>query len=193
MVPKTLQLILILLLTISSASAITASIGNSKMVLRSPPDVEVEKYILVKNVNNVSVTIEMIVNGDLKDNVKLKDNNFTLSPGEDKKAYFTIKADNEGSYTTKINVKFTPEKGNAVGLSSTIIFIAGSGKGDNNSEDSSVENQNSSKLSLSKLIQSNISNSVNLMLISTTVLSAILLVLLLYSLTKHKKRAKSNA
>ena len=193
MVSKTLQLVLILLLNLSLATALTGSIGNSRMVLRSPPDVEVEKYILVKNVNNVSVKIEMMVGGDLKDNVKLQDNNFTLSPGEEKKAYFTIKADEEGATTTKINVKFIPEQGNAVGLSSTITFIAGSGE---NSDDdqTNVRSQNSSQMSPFKTMRSNIKISpTNLLLISTMVLSAILIVLFAYSLTKHKKRAKSNA
>ena len=196
MVSKIITLILLLLLTVSSVSALTASMVPARMVVREKPDVEVEKFILVKNVNNVSVTIEMFVAGDLENNVKIRENNFTLSPGEDKKAYFTIKADEEGTYTTKINFKFIPEKGNTVGLASTITFVAGSGEGSDSNEENEEDvttniNEETNKLA-SKIRQSNIVSPLNLLLVSTIALAVILIVLFAYSLTKHKKRAKLN-
>jgi hypothetical protein len=128
MVNKTLfaSLIIILIINVSSVLAITCSIGNSRMVLRANVGDVIEKYILVKNVNDVSVVIEMNPSGDLASYIKLKENNFTLQPGEDKKAYFELKVGKNGTTETNINIQFTPvgEKGGC-GLSSTLIVLAG--------------------------------------------------------------------
>lgn len=112
-------------LSISLVSSITVSLGNSRMVLRAEPGEILEKPLRVKNVNDVPVTVELIVSGDLEDYIEIEENNFTLSPEEDKKAYFTIQSPVKGMSTTKIYVKFTPEEGSPVGLASTITFISG--------------------------------------------------------------------
>jgi len=66
--------------------------------------------------------------GDLIDDIKIIDDEFTLGPGEEKKAQFTIDVKKSGTTESNINVKFSPiNEGNGVGLSSTIIIIA---KGD---------------------------------------------------------------
>ena len=119
-------------------SAITASIGNSRMVLRVSPGEEIRKYILVKNVNDVSINVEMSPSGDLAEEVEIEEANFSLNAGEEKRAYFTIKTNEEGTTETKINIKFSEvSEGrgkSGVGLSSTIIMIA-SGTGSDESED----------------------------------------------------------
>ena len=124
------ELILILLLGIllanlSFVSAITGSIGNARMILHAEQGDEIEKYVLVKNVNDVAVDIEITASGDLADYVDIQDEEFSLEAGEEKKAYFTIQVKKAGTTETKINVKFTPQEGkNGVGLSSTIVIIA---------------------------------------------------------------------
>ena len=109
----------------ASVYAITGSIGNARMILRVDTGDKIEKYILVKNVNNVSLDIELTKDGELSEDIEIKDEKFSLAPGEDKKAYFTINLREPGTTESKIYVKFSPQdKGNGVGLSSTIIVIA---------------------------------------------------------------------
>jgi|GEM_PF-2431195 len=132
---------LILISFISFAASLEARIGNSRMVLRLETGEKIEKYIKVINSNDVPVNISMTVSGDLADNIKIEDNEFTLSPGEEKNAYFTIYSDKEGSFESKINVAFTPTEGkNGVGIVSTVIVIA---KGEwSNDSDSDVSDSN---------------------------------------------------
>ncbi len=118
-------LFILILLLIANVSAITGSIGNARMVLRVNQGDEIDKCILVKNVNDVNVNIELSANGDLADYVNIKDKKFTLLAKEEKKACFTLEAKKSGTTETKINVMFVPTNGdNGVGLSSTIIVIA---------------------------------------------------------------------
>ena len=137
-----LFLILVLVISLPFVSAITGSIGNAKMILREDAGKEIIKSILVRNVNDVKVKIELEVIGDIKDLVKLNEDNFYLNAGEEKNAGFTIKANEEGTYEGKIVVKFVPDEGNSVALASNIILIAGGDnvKGDTN--DTKVDNTN---------------------------------------------------
>lgn len=126
-----LIIIVIIFGFISSAYAITGSIGNARMILKENQDGEtikvgdkIEKYVLVKNVNEVNVDITLFSSGDLGEYVDIRDKEFTLAPGEEKKAYFIIEVKKGGTTETRINVQFSPEEGNGVGLSSTVIIIA---------------------------------------------------------------------
>ncbi len=117
--------VILIISFISSVAAIKGSIGNARMILRVDQGDEIRKYILVKNVNDVSVNIDISASGDLAEDVSFEENKFSLEPGEDKKAYFTIKVKKAGTTETKINVQFAPsDEGNWVGLSSTVIVIA---------------------------------------------------------------------
>jgi len=69
----------------ASAYAITAALGSSRMVLRPVVNEEIEKYILVRNSNDVPVSIELVPSGELENYTIIKENNFTVSPREDKK------------------------------------------------------------------------------------------------------------
>jgi len=200
-----LTALLLALLTVnllSSVSALTARIGNSRMILRGELNEVFEKSILVQNVNDVLVTIELTPNGDLADSVKLEEESFILNPGEEKKAYFTIKAEKGGTTETKISVRFVPEEGNSVGLSSTIIIITDSDVKQNNEENKNIienspENQGvnvifgrSSSQDADNNEDSNISPAIILSL-STIVLIAIFAALLFYHTKLNaKKRVK---
>jgi len=110
---------------VSSVFAITGAIGNGRMILRAETGDTIERYVLVKNTNDVVLNIEVSASGDLEDDVEVIDESFTLEPNTDKKAYFKIDVKEEGTTETKINIMFAPEDGgNGVGLSSTIIIIA---------------------------------------------------------------------
>ena len=207
------QGIFLVILSISVASAITASIGNSRMVLYSNPGESVEKYILVKNVNDVDVTIELIPTGDLQDYITVKENNFTISAGDEKNAYFTIESPVAGQSESKMVVKFSAENESSVGLSSTIIIFAGNSSEKINITDIRADKSGFSLSSLINLVKSDSkpsseeSNSSNttkksdtidkkpisispllLMTMSTSILLVILIILLIIS-TKPKKRS----
>ncbi|MEK6854651.1 MAG: hypothetical protein AABX73_00325 [Nanoarchaeota archaeon] len=182
---------------ISGVSAITATLGNSRMVLRLSPNEEVERYLLVRNTNDVSVDIEILATGDLAETTKIKDKSFSLKPGDEKKAYFTIEPKEAGTTETNLNVKFTPPEGNGVGLSATIIVVAsGPGNEEEQEEESQMDEPkvNTPGINIKpgqKTTQKDESESspIKLFFILTTTLSVMLIILLLiYYKIKNKKR-----
>jgi len=187
-------LVAAILVSLPFTSAITASIGNSRMVLRVGPGENIEKSILVRNINDVPVTIKFAVTGDLSKNVKLKDESFILQPGEEKNALFSIKADNANVTETKINVGFFPEDGNSVGLSSSIVVIAdekyaGAGK---LGQDSEIEDEKFSEYNKGDKLGVKTAESAQdfdptLLIIMGVILTFILMVLLFYFLVNGKR------
>jgi len=178
-------------------NALTATIGNARMVLRLNVGEEVEKSILVRNDNNISVRIELEAEGDLAKSLILKDKSFVLNPKEEKKAYFSIKATKNGTTETKINVKFIPPEGSAVGLSSKIIVIAGGEDRDSSEEEQTLEEQNSTNNTANTFSFTQRNNSVILenknSLISflkrpTIILTIVLLVFLIGLFVFYKRR-----
>ncbi len=121
----TILAILILMSVVAQVSAITGRLGNSRMILRLDVGEEVRRNLVIENVNDIPLTIELVASGDLAGNIRFEENEFTLQPGEEKKAYFTIKATEPGSTETRINVMFKPPQGSGVGLSASIIVAAG--------------------------------------------------------------------
>ena len=186
---KIILLGLILFLSIASVSAITASIGNSRMILRPEVGEVVEKYILVKNINEVSVAIEVFASGDLAEDVEVIDDKFTLAPGEEKRAYFTIQAKKAGSTETKMNVQFTPSEGQGVGLASTVVVITSGGE--NSFEpiaDETEESDFSFNPNPNNVLETDKGLSVpQILAISTAALIILFIVLIIYS-TKVKRK-----
>ena len=185
--------ILFFLISASSVLAITGSIGNSRMVLRPEVGEELEKYILVKNKNDVSLTIELSADGDLAENVEITEDTFVLQPGEEKKAYFTIYADEPGTTETKINVKFTPEEGNGVGLTSTVILIT-SGEGGGSVFDFNSDNNDNLSVGFGNSpdedddSQSRLNLSPTSILLVSTIALVVIFILLIVFYSKMKKR-----
>ena len=128
----TLGIIVLAFLLVNSTmiSAITGSMGNARMVLYPQVDgskeVKIEKTILVKNVNDVPINITLVIDSETEKFIQLADKSFIMEPNTEKKARFTVKVKNEGSYEGKINVFFKPVEGKDAGvvLSSTVIVIA---------------------------------------------------------------------
>jgi len=95
------------------------------MILRLEVGETAERYLLIENVNDVPVTVTLTTSGDLAENLKLDKETVELQPGEDEKVYFTIKANEEGTTETKVNVAFNSEEGGTgVGLTATVIVVA---------------------------------------------------------------------
>lgn len=169
-----LIVLFIIVITIGYVSAVTGSIGNSRMIINAKTGDVIERTILVRNVNNISVAIEMVSDGDLASDLKIKDSNFTLAPGEEKKVNISIKVTKEGSTETKVNVKFTGVGENGgVGLTSTIIINAEKGSFFNSGESDGNFFEQYSMIIIG---------------ISTTILLIIFIVLLM--IVSRKKKSK---
>ncbi len=207
-------LFITLFVNIALVSGITGSIGNARMILRAETGDKIEKSVLVKNVNNQSVDITLSAGGDLADNIKIIDEEFTLEAGEEKKARFEIKVKEKGTTESKINVQFMPlDDGNGVGLSSTVIVIAKQGEGwfDWGSDDDSEEEDEGNGVNVTPGENASVEEDGNvgiiLALSITSLLFIALLVLLIFAYkkikkpvikikkgkTKSKKRVKRNA
>jgi len=198
--------LLLSLILITNVLAITASIGNARMILRAETGDTLEKSILVKNINNVSVNIVLTASGDLQDSITIKDKNFTLQPNEEKNVAFTIKVTKAGTTESKINVQFTPVSGkNGAGLSSTIVVIASGeslddsvNEDDNNADVNTGDNSDSSdntsspstKTSISGRIFVGIDKKLMAVLLSTLITFIAFIVLLIVYYTKFKKKGK---
>jgi hypothetical protein len=199
---STLLVSLILLSAIAQVSAITGRLGNSRMVLRLDVGEEARRSLLVENVNDVPITIEMAASGDLAGNVEFEENSFTLQPGEEKKAYFTIETKEPGTTETKINVMFKPPQGTGVGLSANIVVISeGEAIGENeetpaeDNEDSEVneENPGFSFNPSGQNVQAGSEGSfkftpITILTISTIFLIVVFLILIIYSGKLNRKK-----
>jgi hypothetical protein len=120
----------LVLFQLAFVSAITGSMGNARMVLY--PEVNgitntiIEKSILVKNVNDVPITVKLEVEESSVDFLELMEEEITLEPGTDKRVEFEVKIKKPGKYEGKINVYFSEVDGDGPGvaLASNIIIIA---------------------------------------------------------------------
>jgi len=132
------SVVLLIVVLAGVGSAITATIGNAKMIVSADPGDDIRKYILVKNVNDYPVEINMEVVGDLVDWIELDEVTFDLNSGAEKKAYFTITAKESGNYQSRIQVGFkslNEEIKGSVGFASVVILkVSGDGV-DNLDED----------------------------------------------------------
>jgi len=190
-----ISIFLIILINLSVVSAITASIGNARMILRAQTGDTIEKSVLVKNINNEAVKIGIIVSGDLEKDITLIDKEFTLEPGEEKEARFTIKVKKEGTFETKINVQFAPlTTGNGVGLSSTVIVVAEKGPGwfdfgENNSTETNSTSVIQTIFGNNDSGSSSIGKKILIGLSATGIVFVIFLVVLMLYSSRIKKRA----
>jgi hypothetical protein len=189
--------VVFLLFQFVAVSAITASLGGSRMILRPEVGEIVERSLLIKNVNDVPITIDFYPTGDLVENLELEDDQIELDPGEEAKVYFTIYTDLPGSFETKINVRFGAEDSEAVGLTSTVIIIA-------KDSDNEIEERDEEELSIKEEeTNSHIFNSgevpvkisveedssLNKMLLTLTVVLAVVFIALLLYASKFGKKS----
>jgi len=142
---KIISLILILLL-IPVANAITGSIGNAKAIIKTEVEpgktTVIERTILVKNVNNVSLNITLEPDEGLKDIVQLIDEKFVLQPKEEKKARFNLNIDRPGNYSGRISVFFSPGTKEAGVVLASSLIINAYGKGDFPEEETPIVEEN---------------------------------------------------
>lgn len=126
------MLILLILLALAPVVyGIRAEIGNARTIINTDWEGEktIERAILVRNVNDVPVDIDLRASEEIEDIIELIDKEFRLEPGEEKKARFDIVLKKPGEWAGKIFVRFTPELGNSIVLSSALILGAGANEG----------------------------------------------------------------
>ncbi|MBT4166242.1 hypothetical protein HOE04_04360 [archaeon] len=184
---------LLILTLISNVSAITGSIGNARMILRDKTVGDsIDKYVLVKNVNDVSVEINVSASGDLEKHIDITDDYFILGPGEEKKAQFIINVGKPGTTESVINVLFAPvDGGNGVGLKSTVIVLAEDGPGfidkllgDNSGDGSDSDSATGDSTGKSGIIK--------IFLSITAIIFLILVILLYFAGNKPNKEIKDD-
>ena len=179
-------------------SAITGTIGNGKMILYPEVGyggVTISKTILVNNSNNISVNVSLKADGNFSDMIEIIDQNFILQAGEEKKAQFNINVKRAGDYNGKIYVFFSPieEKGPGIALSSNIIIHAteSGSNSDDNQDDNVDESDNTDSVaedsvSLGNFVSDNKNKGLIIGSVSTLVLFALLIVLLVLNRKKEK-------
>ncbi len=172
-----------------AVNAITGSMGNARMILYPEFNGKfyepIDKTILIKNVNNVSINVTLELDESGKEFIELIDKSIILQPNEETKARFTVKVKNEGKYEGRINVFFTSaeSKEPGVALSSTIIAIA---RENLNNNSSATDNENEIKG------EGKINKGVIFLIISTLVLLAVLVFLLSMMKKRRKNRGRKN-
>jgi flagellar basal body-associated protein FliL len=124
--------VILVMAVIPGVLALTASMGNARMILR--PDVPegdtvtIQKSIQVNNVNDIPIKVSLEPQNHYKKIIEIIDNDLTLQPGETTNARFKITLKSGGDYEGKIFVSFYPEdpasSSPPVGLSSTVIIKA---------------------------------------------------------------------
>lgn len=198
--------ILVLVLLVSSVSALTARVGNGKFVISNATvGEEIERTMKIINNNSFDVRIELIPSGNLTNYIKIIDNNITMTPNSEKDFRFSVKVPNEGRNDGGIIVKFTPadvsdgKNGIAIPTSMTIFATKGTGGtidwtgwlggGNDNPDTSDTETDPKSSDGL---------GIIGILLMITAIVFVILLILLfLYSKRKNsgvkgEKRDKLN-
>jgi len=100
-----LNLVISLIFLIGIVGAITGSIGNAQIIVNGNTGDNIEKTILVKNVNDIPVNITLeIENG--ASFLELINNSFILQSNEEKNARINVKILNNMQSEGKINVRF---------------------------------------------------------------------------------------
>jgi hypothetical protein len=188
MVNKTSILVLIILIfSLVSVSATTGKIGNSRMILTFDSGEEIERTIRVINDNDFPVNISLFVTGDLEEDIKLIDKSFILESGEEKRAGFVIQTDKEGTFTSRINVQFTPLEGkNGVGLSAVIITKVGDYTLNQDEDDEDLEDFEGD-LEILNVSKDKDFSLISVFGISSLVLLVVLILLMVYAKKRGKK------
>ncbi|MEM0465713.1 MAG: hypothetical protein QXW97_03370 [Candidatus Pacearchaeota archaeon] len=184
--------LLVLTSLIYSTYPLSAINKNGRMVLRGYVGEIINRTIGVANNNSYPIKIELIPSGELKDIITVIDNNFTLSPGEEKNARIKIKVNKEGMQNGTVIVKYLPadikDGKNGVILSSTIIVIGY--KSEDKNTKSSDNDDTTNTNSLSKFFSNFKFNPVVIGLIITFFIALVFLVLLFIYFNKKNYSTK---
>jgi len=139
---KLLLVAILFMASVESVLALSATIGNAKMILRpdiTPGEVtRIQKSILIKNVNEYPVTVTLTPDDTLAQIINMPTTEYKLQPDEQVDVPFTITLTREGKYDGKIFVLFKPDDPNIrdspVGLTSRVIIVTSGYTGEEETE-----------------------------------------------------------
>ena len=204
---KTLSLFIVVsiitLFLTANVIAITASMGNARMVLYPEIDgknpTTIEKSILVKNVNDVPIKVKLVAGEDATF-ISIIDEELELQPDDEVKAKFEITVDKLERYEGRINVVFEPldkeqpgvDKSGVV-LASNIIVIPklpdGTEAEDNGEGESGSGNENiiNNPIKLPSIVSEGGSLGKSILFVASGVLVIILFMMMYYYYNNKRK------
>ena len=119
--------ILATIFIIQASLALIIYLRPPKMIIRVnvTPDQPaiIERFLEVKNDNNVTVDVEFRPDGDIKD-ITTVENRITLEPNEIRNVDFTVEVKEPGTYNGKINVIYYAANSTGVALQAEILIFA---------------------------------------------------------------------
>lgn len=187
-------ILFLVVLIIGNVSAITAKIGNARVVLY--PELNkigkttIDRTIKVINDNDVVVNVTLHVSQELKDIVKIIDKELILQPDEERDAKFQIILSKEGKYDGTINVLFTEFGGKeGVVLASRLIIYASKGGSNGNIDNEEDEFVDELESETNPEIIENVREKIPpifVMLIFTTLIAVIALIYLFNLMNKRR-------
>jgi hypothetical protein len=124
-----LGIILSITLFSSSVYALNAAVGNGKFVISNATVGDIiQRAIKVYNNNSYDVRIELIPNGNLTNDIKIIDNNITMTSNSEKEFRFSVRVTKEGRNDGGIIVTFTPANvsngKNGIALPTSMVIFA---------------------------------------------------------------------
>lgn len=134
---KILMILIAVFLILPLVSALLGSIGYAKTIIYPQGSLPqtIEKTILVKNINNVSVEITLSLDANGKEFLELIDDNFILQPNENKTARFLVYINDTINYEGNILVEFSANGESSVILPATIKVIQQQNQGSSTIKD----------------------------------------------------------
>jgi hypothetical protein len=191
-------LILSVILSTSSVFALNAAVGNGKFVISNATVGDIiQRTMKVYNNNSYEVRIELIPGGNLTSDIKILDNNITMTPNSEKDFRFSVRITKEGRSDGEIIVKFTPanvsngKNGIALPTTMTIFAKKGTGNVDWTSWFSTNKNQSNTGKNQTETDPANNDSGVGLMGI-LLIITAIIFIILVIVIFLYSKRRKNN-
>lgn len=134
MVRKAVLYLIVILVVISSANALMASIDKPKMVLYKnvTPDKPLvfEQSVIINNKNDYDVQIRIEPAGELQNITKVTEKEFVMEGNSRKEVFYEITITRPGAYNGDIIVKFSElDKNVGAALAQTLVVLV-KGEGD---------------------------------------------------------------
>ena len=173
--------ILMITISISLVSSLTASISNPRMVLyKTLPDSEplvFENSVIINNDNPDDVDIKITPIKEWEDKVTVEENEFVIGSGKRKEVFYTITIDKAGHYRGDVVVTFSEQTSNKrLSLAQDLVVIVQDGQG--NVPDRSADSNTNSGFNTLPLF---------IWILAVSIILIILLIIIL-NLQKGKKK-----
>jgi hypothetical protein len=94
------------------------------MIIRVNTSIPVERSLVIENRNNISMSINASITGNISDVITIKNPAFEILPNVTKNIDFVTNAINSGSYSGQILVTYTASGNKTITLSSDITITA---------------------------------------------------------------------